>query len=127
MLSAIAHHNHPDRAKVLDALAAGLADLEDDRAARYADVVAGALPAAARQHWETLMSTTYYKSGFARSFVNQGRAEGEAAAVLAVLAARGIDVPEPARARITGCTDLDQLDAWVRAAATADSIEDLFS
>jgi hypothetical protein len=35
-------------------------------------------------------------------------------------------VPDDARARITGCTDLDQLDAWVRRAATVDSIDDLF-
>lgn len=42
-----------------------------------------------------------------------------------MLAARGIDVPAAARDRITGCTDLDQLDAWIRRAATADSIEDL--
>jgi hypothetical protein len=28
--------------------------------------------------------------------------------------------------RITGCTDLDQLAAWVRRAATASSVDDLF-
>ena len=79
-----------------------------------------------------MTSSTYeYQSDFARRYVSQGRtegrAEGEAKAVLAVLDARGIDVPEDARARITGCADLDQLDTWVRRAATATSVEDLFA
>ncbi|MGQ0779012.1 MAG: hypothetical protein ACT4NY_32135, partial [Pseudonocardiales bacterium] len=56
----------------------------------------------------------------------KGEAKGEAKAVLAVLDARGIDVPEDVRTRITGCSDLGQLDAWVRRAATADSVKDLF-
>lgn len=43
-----------------------------------------------------------------------------------LLAARGIEVPDDARTRITECTDLDQLDGWVRRAATATSITDLF-
>lgn len=49
-----------------------------------------------------------------------------AAAVLTVLDARGIDVPADARARITSCPNLDQLDSWIRRAATATSIDDLF-
>ena len=43
-----------------------------------------------------------------------------------VLDARDIDVPVDARARITGCTDLDQLETWVRRAAIATSVNDLF-
>ncbi|MPY98249.1 MAG: hypothetical protein GEU97_09660 [Actinophytocola sp.] len=61
----------------------------------------------------------------------EGRSEGAAAAkadsVLTVLAARGITVPGAARVRITQCADLDQLDTWVRKAATATSAEDLFA
>jgi hypothetical protein len=41
----------------------------------------------------------------------KGRAEGEARLVLAVLDARGIDIPDDARARITRCSDPDQLEA----------------
>lgn len=74
--------------------------------------------------------TYEYRSDFARRYVGQGRAEGnaegEARALLAVLDARGISVPEDARTRITSCTDLDQLDTWVRRAVTADSVQDLF-
>jgi 8-oxo-dGDP phosphatase len=76
-------------------------------------------------------------SDFVNKFVNQGRREGEAMgeirgrikagaeAVLTVLGARGIEVPDEVRVRITGCTDLDQLEAWLRRAATVESIDDM--
>lgn len=74
--------------------------------------------------------TYEYQSDFARRYYGQGRAEGraegEATALLAFLAARGIEVPSDARARITGCTDLARLDSWIRRAATATTIQDLF-
>jgi hypothetical protein len=99
---------------------------------------------AARRYLEALVNTsTYeYQSEFVRRYILQGRADGraegaaqgraegaaqgEARAVLTVLEARGIQVPEPVRARITACTDLDQLDVWVRRAATASEVDDLF-
>ena len=66
-----------------------------------------------------------YQSDFARRYVAQGKAEGEAAgrahAVLAVLAARRLDVPAAVRARIAACTDLAKLDAWLGRAVTATS------
>lgn len=70
--------------------------------------------------------TYEYKSDFARRYFSQGKTEGEAQALLTLLAARGIQVPDDARERITGCTDLDQLDTWIRRAASADSVSDLF-
>jgi len=70
-----------------------------------------------------------YQSDFARRYVAQGkaegRAEGRAHAVLAVLAARGLDVPEDVRARITACTELERLDAWLARAVTAASAADV--
>ncbi len=46
--------------------------------------------------------------------------------MLTVLAARGIAVDEAARARIAGCSDLEQLDVWVRRAVTVASVQELF-
>jgi hypothetical protein len=74
-----------------------------------------------------------YQSDFSRRYVAQGnaegRAEGEAAgrahALLAVLSARGLDVPEDVRARITACTELARLDAWLARAVTAASASDV--
>lgn len=70
--------------------------------------------------------TYEYQSEFARRYFHEGKAEGEARAVLSVLATRGIDVPDEIRTRITECTDVDQLDTWVRRATTATSVDDLF-
>ena len=55
----------------------------------------------------------------------EGLAEGEVTALLAVLAARRIDLSDDARARITACTDTETLTAWIGRAATADRIEDV--
>ncbi|MPZ25398.1 MAG: hypothetical protein GEV12_02845 [Micromonosporaceae bacterium] len=126
VLSAMAHGNHPDRDRILHTLMSVLVD--DDHRERYADIVFTALPEAARHYLERLMATeTYeYKSDYARRYFSQGEARGEAKALLTLLAARDIPVNDDARTRITECTDLDQLDTWVRHAATATTINDLF-
>jgi hypothetical protein len=56
---------------------------------------------------------------------DEGLSEGKAAAILAVLAARGIAVQEETRARILGCREGDVLDRWIVGAATASSAEDV--
>jgi len=137
VLSAIAHGADPDRSKVLDALLSALTAVDPPLANLYCDLVLAALPEAAQHYLEGLVATgTYeYQSDFARRYFSQGKAAGEAKgkaageakAVLAVLDARGIDVPARARARIAECSDIDQLDAWVRRAVTADSVHDLFA
>jgi predicted transposase YdaD len=90
--------------------------------------------------------TYEYKSDFARRYYHQGqteghaegltegraegltegRAEGEVRALLAILNARGIPVPDDAHTRITDCTDLDQLETWIRRAITVITVQDLF-
>ncbi len=139
VLSAIAHGAGPEQDKVFHALLAGVNTIDDQHLTRYHDVVLAALPAAARHALEDMMTTTgtyyEYQSDFVRRHVNQGRAEGEvkgeakgeAKAVLAVLATRGIGVPDDARDRITSCTDLDQLETWIRRAVTISTIDDLFT
>jgi len=148
VLSALAHGADPNRSTVLDALLSALATVDAPCAELYCDLVLAALPEAAQRYLEDLMATgTYeYQSDFARRYFSQGKAEGEAAgkaegeargkaegkaegkatAVLAVLHARGIDVPTGIRTRIAECSDLDRLDIWVRRAATADTVHDLF-
>ncbi|MPY97020.1 MAG: hypothetical protein GEU97_03345 [Actinophytocola sp.] len=129
VLSAMAHGAEPAHGeKVLSALLAGLRSIDDEHLTRYHDLVLSALPAAARACLEDMMTAgTYeYMSDFVRRNVNQGRAEGKADAVLAVLAARGIAVTDDAKARITACTDLAQLDAWITRAVAIDSADELF-
>ncbi len=55
-----------------------------------------------------------------------GRAEGEARALLAVLAARGLKPSEEQLARISACRDLEQLESWVHRAVTAANTDDVF-
>ena len=54
-----------------------------------------------------------------------GEARGEGRAVLTVLEARGVPVPDALRDQILTCTDLAQLDVWLRRAVTAMSAEDV--
>jgi hypothetical protein len=56
----------------------------------------------------------------------RGREERSVQAIFAVLEAKSIAVSEQHRARILTCRDLDLLDAWLRRAAVADSIADVF-
>ena len=82
----------------------------------------------------TITADSEFRSDYWRDFAErrraagraEGRVEGEAAALLTILAARDIDVPDDAHARITGCTDLHQLQAWIRRAITATSVKELF-
>ncbi|MGQ0775153.1 MAG: hypothetical protein ACT4NY_12160 [Pseudonocardiales bacterium] len=128
VLSALAHGDSSEHRKVIDVLVEVLSIAEEDRAISYAGLVLAALPEAAHSYLEALMKTeTYaYQSGYARSLLAQGRTEAKAADVLMVLDARGMDVTDKARMRITECSDLDQLDLWLRRAVTVASVAELF-
>jgi hypothetical protein len=58
--------------------------------------------------------------------INPTEYRSDATLILTDGEARGLQVSEDARTRITGCTDLDQLEIWVRRAATVGSVEELF-
>jgi hypothetical protein len=57
----------------------------------------------------------------------EGRAAGEADAILRVLNARGLKVTAAQRERILGCTNLEQLQGWITRAATAAKVADIFA
>ncbi|MEH1130227.1 hypothetical protein [Micromonospora sp. CPCC 206061] len=127
VLSALAHGDSPNPTPIFDALLSALDVIDHDHANLYTDLILAVLPAAARDCLEELMTTTShrYQSDFARRYFSEGEARGEANAVLAVLAARGIEVPDRIRTTIASCTDLDRLALWIRRAATANKIEDV--
>ena len=135
VLSALAHAgaDEPPASTAQIALAAlhALAEggqIDQDLRADYADVLWSALSAAARRALEGLMSTATreYQSEFAREYFAKGRAEGEARALTAILRARGLEVDAARVEQIRACTDLDRLDAWIRRAANATRVEDVF-
>jgi hypothetical protein len=124
----MAHGDGPDGEAVLKVFVGALQRVDGNQLDLYADIRLSTLPLAARLYMEGLMGTrTYeYQSDYSRRYFGQGRAAGEASALLTVLAARAIDIPADARARITDCQDPAQLDIWINRAATAKTIGDLF-
>jgi hypothetical protein len=89
------------------------------------------LPVPARVRWEEFMTTAVgdYRSELLRELAaeheQRGEARGEGHAVLTVLDARGIAVPPAVRERILACTDLAQLDTWLRRATTASTADEV--
>ncbi|MDL4775957.1 hypothetical protein [Actinomadura xylanilytica] len=85
------------------------------------------LPADTWNHLETLMQTEKreYFSDWARANVAQGEVKGQVDALLSVLSARGLEVPDDVRKEIVGCDDVDRLGAWIRMAVTVDSAREL--
>ncbi|WP_328496173.1 hypothetical protein [Streptomyces sp. NBC_00414] len=59
--------------------------------------------------------------------INKGVAQSRTEDILRLLTLRGIDVPEAAHERITGCTDLETLGVWFDRAVTATGMEELFA
>jgi hypothetical protein len=110
-------------AQVAAAAAAGLAS--DDQAL-YLDLIEAALGEAARKAFEMLPETYQFQGPSYLRGRAEGKAEGEAKAVLAVLEARGIVPTEQQREQILECTDLDRLNTWVRKAVTLTDVNELF-
>ena len=74
---------------------------------------------------------SFYKSWLSEEIRDegraQGRAQGRAEDILVVLEARGIDVPDEIRERITACDDPGLLHRWLTRAVTAPSAEAIFT
>jgi hypothetical protein len=130
VMSAMAHGKGPVDEAVRIALVAlqAVQSFADARALLYSDLIFAALSAAARAKLEELMTQGYeFQSDFAKRHRAEGRAEGEAQAILTVLEARGIAVSNAERERILASTDLDVLERWLRKALTAASTDELFA
>jgi hypothetical protein len=132
ILSGIAHGRRRTARTAAFAAVGQVATHDIDLAALYADVIMAELPKALRKTAEAeLRSGIEYRSDYAKRYFSQGMAEGEAKgeakALLTMLEARQIEVTPDALEQILGCSDLAQLDAWVRRATTIDSIGDLFA
>ncbi|WP_437905545.1 hypothetical protein WME95_45915 [Sorangium sp. So ce327] len=132
VLSAMAHGQSEAAEAIGEAFFAAAAALDEERRAVYGDLVLSSLNAAARRRLEAMMKSGYqFQSEFARSYVAKGRQEGilEAKAhdVLAVLEARGLEVPVEVRAHVLASTDLDELDRWIRRAVIISDARDLLA
>jgi hypothetical protein len=132
VLSTMAHGAGPNGLEVALAALGAAVGLDERRSGFYTDLVMASLDGAARRAMEDLMSTgSYeYQSEFARRYVAQGKAEGEAEGeakgVLVVLRARGLVVSPEVEDRVKRCTDIAQLDEWLRRAVVVTSAEEIF-
>jgi hypothetical protein len=61
-----------------------------------------------------------------RKVTREGRREEKAHAVMTVLEARGLKVTDQQRKKVTECSSLAQLEAWLRAAVTAPDVDAVF-
>ncbi|MEV3857883.1 hypothetical protein AB0J38_26590 [Streptomyces sp. NPDC050095] len=128
--SAITHAYDEGVDAILKALSTALRDDPAGPANPLIEFVAKGLnkrPAA--QQWRHLMAVdlSFYNSDMSEEIRDEGRAQGEAKAVLRILEKRGVHVTEEARARITSCTDLDVLDLWLDRSVTATEVAELFA
>ncbi|WP_327344666.1 hypothetical protein [Streptomyces europaeiscabiei] len=133
--SALAHARSAQINDILDAMIRALQET-DEKAADYfvefLEINLRGTPAGDK--WREIMSFVTYFPG--RGTVREtaylegkaeGKARGEAKGVLRVLEVRGIPVSDDVRARITTCTDLTLVSAWLERAGTVERAEDLFA
>lgn len=108
-----------------------MAAVDDERAAVYYDLVTRGLTGDAARALERLMGLENYRfqSDFAVKYIGvgraEGKAEGKAEAILTVLEARGFAIPAALADRIRACTDPEQIDRWLRRAATVSSADEV--
>ena len=129
-LSAITHAKNPDVGAILKAVTTVLRDTPQAIADPIIELISqGLAKRPAAELWRNLVAVdlSFYKSYIAEEIRDEGRAEGRAEDILAVLAERGIDVPEEARQRITSCSDLEILQRWLLRAVTAPSADEIFA
>ena len=125
VLSAMAHGDSEKGAAIASVVLPVLGGLDDDRARFYYDLVCNSLNEAARKALDEKMKGYEYQSDFAKKYVAQGRAEGEALLLLRALAARGIAVSNAERERILGERDVERLERWFDRAMVAASLADV--
>lgn len=128
VLSAMAHGGGAVETAVQIALTAAAAahELGRDRFLLYFGLIRAALSEAARKAFQMHpQGAQFFDESQQRSF-DRGRAQSRAEAVLSVLEARGRAVSNEQREKILACTDLAELDGWVRKAVSVDTADELF-
>ena len=111
---------------IMNTLATALRSIDKPDRVIFAELTAlGLGKGPAGQTWRQLMTvdTSFFRS----EFWQETRAKTRAEDIVEILEAREVAVPDDVRTRIVTCTDVDQLATWLRRAATADSVDDLFA
>jgi hypothetical protein len=129
VLSSMSHGGGAVDTAVRVALAASTVafELGRDDFLLYFGLIQRALGAEARKKFKMHpQGVRFFDESQQQSF-DKGRASEKRADVLAVLEARGKSVTDAQRARIEACSDMAQLDRWLRLAATVTTADELFA
>jgi hypothetical protein len=130
-LSAITHAKGPDVSGILKTLSTALHDAPEAVVVTIIEFIAQGLGGNRRaaELWRNLVAVDLspYKSYIFEEFRDEGRAQRGAEDILLVLEARGFDVSDEVRERVTGCDDPDLLREWLTRAVTASSAEAIFA
>jgi len=137
LLSGLAHPDHPDILSIGQTLWQLIDQADSSNGDLYWDLFLDAVNDATKK--ALLMQLQNYRpqSDWGKRFYAEGRAAGlaegranglaDAVEALALLLdARGFSLDAELRARVEGCSDRAQLHAWLRRAATAESLADVF-
>ncbi|MBI4914641.1 MAG: hypothetical protein HY825_02245 [Acidobacteria bacterium] len=126
VLSALAHARDPEGPAICKVATEAVLSQRPPERYTHIDLMLSLLSMAGRLALEEWMSTNHeYQSELFRRLVDQGRTEGKAEAIFAVLAARGLTVPEALAARVRACRDPDELDRLLRRAVLVRPTEEL--
>ncbi|MFT3776120.1 MAG: hypothetical protein QM820_63060 [Minicystis sp.] len=137
MLSVMAHGASEQGGAIATALLPAIAQLDEERARFYLDLLLNSVDEATRRALEAMMKGYEYQSEFAKKYYGQGRDDGrdegrtegrtqEAARnLLTVLRVRGIAVPDAIRERILAQKDALLLERWLEKAAVATALAEV--
>lgn len=132
VLSVMAHGHTEHAIEVAQAALPAVVGLDEERAKFYADLIDCSISEAARKALEAWMNRGgyEYQGPFAKKHIAEGqrlgKLEGRAQAVLDVLQAREIEVPESVRQRVLSSTDAGEIDRWLRRAVVVSTAAEIF-
>jgi flagellar biosynthesis/type III secretory pathway protein FliH len=113
------------------AAAKAILPLPDEQRLLYSLLIESNLSEAARKAIEMERGIEkFFSEAQRRNFergVAEGKAQGEAAALLKILTRRGLASTAEQRRRIIECTDLAMLEQWLDGALSASSIDELLA
>ncbi|MEU3251511.1 hypothetical protein [Streptomyces sp. NPDC006997] len=130
--SAIIHSESRGIEAILNLLARGMRSFDKETATYWSELLeVGLENTPARETWRELqhMVASYFpgRGTLIEETYLKGEAKGRAEGVVRVLEARGLQIPDAVRARVTACTDLTVLDDLLVRAITVEQAEELFS
>jgi hypothetical protein len=136
VVSAIVHAAAPDALQIALVAAQAVLSRKPDSGYLYYDLIAKALRSEDARILEDTMTQKHqfhspmlrraYSEGIEQG-IEQGIATGKADGILAVLAARELEVTDEQEQRIRSCRKTAELQRMLRLAVTAGSVDDLFT